>query len=182
MTTKRLLAGMIIPLLLLCPALLFSQGKTISGKVTDAKDGSPISGVSVQPKSASKGGTITGTDGTFKLNVNNSVSVLVITSVGYGSREVPANGSNINVSLTAINTSLNEVVVVGYGTARKKDLTGAITAVGVKDFQKGNITTPEQLIAGKVAGVSVISNGGQPGSGSTIRIRGGSSLSASNDP
>ena len=79
-------------------------------------------------------------------------------------------------------SSLNEIVVIGYGTTRKKDLTGAVTVVDEKDFQKGTITTPEQMIAGKVAGVSVISNSGQPGSGSTIRFRGGSSLNASNGP
>ena len=88
----------------------------------------------------------------------------------------------MDVALVINNTSLGEVVVIGYGTSRKKDLTGSITTVSSKDFQKGNITTPEQLIAGKVAGVSIISNGGQPGQGSTIRIRGGSSLNASNDP
>jgi len=84
--------------------------------------------------------------------------------------------------MVQINQQLNEVVVVGYGTTRKKDLTGSVATVSAKDFQKGNITTPEQMISGKVPGVSITSNGGQPGSGSTIRIRGGSSLNASNDP
>jgi iron complex outermembrane receptor protein len=84
--------------------------------------------------------------------------------------------------LVADNTSLEEVVVVGYGTSRKKDLTGSVTSITSKDFQTGAITTPEQLISGKVPGVSIISNSGQPGAGSTIRIRGGSSLSASNNP
>src|SRR6202040_3198462 len=87
-----------------------------------------------------------------------------------------------HVSLTAGSSSLNEIVVIGYGTTRKKDLTGAVVVISEKDFQKGLITTPEQMIAGKVPGVSIISNSGQPGAGSTIRIRGGSSLSASNNP
>jgi TonB-dependent SusC/RagA subfamily outer membrane receptor len=78
--------------------------------------------------------------------------------------------------------SLNDVIVIGYGTAKRKDLTGSLAVVSEKDFQGGTITTPEQLIAGKVAGVSVTSNGGSPGSGSVIRIRGIVSLSASNDP
>src|SRR5450432_3700944 len=182
MTMKRLLTRILIPLLLLlCPAMLFSQGKIVSGKVTDAKDGSPITGVSVVPKGSTRG-TITGADGSFRLSVNMNVTTLVFSYVGFASMEAAATGDNISVSLTALNAAMNEVVVVGYGTARKKDLTGAITTVGAKDFQKGNITTPEQMIAGKVAGVSVISNSGQPGAGSTIRIRGGSSLNASNDP
>jgi TonB-linked SusC/RagA family outer membrane protein len=183
MTMKRLLAGILIPLmLLLCPAMLFSQGKIISGKVTDTKDGSPLSGVTVSPKGSSNRGAVTGPDGSFKISVGAGVTTLVFSSIGFDAKEAAISGNTISVSLNAVNLALNEVVVVGYGTAKKKDLTGAITTVGTKDFQKGNITTPEQLIAGKVAGVSVISNGGQPGSGSTIRIRGGSSLNASNDP
>jgi TonB-dependent starch-binding outer membrane protein SusC len=182
MTMKRLLSGILVPLLLLlCPAMLFSQAKTISGKVIDSKDGTPISGVSVVPKGSTKG-TVTAADGSFSLTVNNNVTTLVFSYVGFASMERPANGTNVSVSLTAFNAAMNEVVIVGYGTAKKKDLTGSITTVSAKDFQKGSITTPEQMIAGKVAGVSIISNSGQPGSGSTIRIRGGSSLNASNDP
>src|SRR6185437_15047898 len=86
------------------------------------------------------------------------------------------------ITLSQGASNLNEIVVIGYGTAKKKDLTGAVTVVDEKQFQKGTITTPEQMIAGKVPGVSIISNSGQPGAGSTIRIRGGSSLNASNTP
>src|SRR4029079_17784804 len=102
--------------------------------------------------------------------------------VGYGYREVNLSGATANITLATTSGSLNEVVVIGYGTTRKKDLTGSVTAITSKDFNKGAITTPEQLIAGKVAGVQVVSNGGAPGSGSTIRIRGGASLNASNSP
>src|SRR4029079_13437241 len=102
--------------------------------------------------------------------------------VGYGYREVNLSGATANITLATTSGSLNEVVVIGYGTTRKKDLTGSVTAITSKDFNKGAITTPEQLIAGKVAGVQITSNGGAPGSGSTIRIRGGGSLNASNDP
>ncbi len=84
--------------------------------------------------------------------------------------------ATLSIALGVSNSSLNEVVVIGYGSARKKDLTGSVAIVNAKDFNKGAITTPEQLIAGKVAGVSVTPNNGAPGSGSTIRIRGGSSL------
>jgi iron complex outermembrane receptor protein len=106
----------------------------------------------------------------------------VITSVGFVEREVSISGSNMDITLTSSTSALNEVVVIGYGTSRKKDLTGAISTVTQKDFVKGPITTPEQLIAGKVAGVQVTPGSGVPGAGSTIRIRGGTSLSASNDP
>lgn len=158
----------------------FSQN-VITGKVTDSKDATPVAGATVTLKGTSTA-VQTGTDGSFKINAPVS-GTLIITSVGFTQQEIAVKGKQvIAVSLVEGNQQLNEVVVVGYGTARKKDLTGAVATVTAKDFQKGNITTPEQMIAGKVPGVSIVSNGGQPGSGSTIRIRGGSSLNASNDP
>jgi iron complex outermembrane receptor protein len=117
------------------------------------------------------------------MSVPATSTILVFTAVGFSTREEVIPPSNIlNVSLVGFASSLNEVVVTGYGTTRKKDLTGSVANITSKDFQKGVITTPEQLIAGKVAGVSVTSNDGRPGSGAQIRIRGGSSLTASNDP
>jgi TonB-linked SusC/RagA family outer membrane protein len=189
---KRLLVRMHVILIM----LLFLQGsltaqqagggggekRTFSGRVTDAKDGSPLQGVTVQPKGVLAGGVITGPDGRFKITLPAQVKTLVFSSIGYGIQEAPVGAGPVQVSLTANISGLNEIVVIGYGTTRKKDLTGAIATVGEKDFQKGSITTPEQMIAGKVAGVSIISNSGQPGAGSTIRIRGGASLNASNDP
>ena len=149
---KRLLARtQFLLLLLLISAAAFTQTKVITGKVTDAKDGSPMAGVSVVPKGSTHG-TTTGPDGVFRLTVGNNVTVLRITFVGFLEKEVPA-GDNIQVSLAAGNASLNEVVVIGYGTQRKKDLTGAVTTVTAKDFQQGSITSPEQMIAGKVPGV-----------------------------
>jgi len=181
---KRLLVRMPILLLLLIVftgSSALSQKKTIVGTVTDAKDGSPLQGVSVLPKGGGAGAA-TGRDGSFRLVVDAGAQTLVFSFIGYGSREVAAGDGPLRVSLSATNAALNEIVVIGYGTARKKDLTGSVATISEKDFQKGAITTPEQMIAGKVPGVSIISNGGQPGSGSTIRIRGGSSLNASNDP
>jgi iron complex outermembrane receptor protein len=150
--------------------------------VTDPKDGSGISGVNVTAKGSNKG-TQTAADGTYRITVAPSVNVLVFSSAGFVTQEINISGkSTADVSLAVNNSSLTEVVVIGYGTARKKDLTGSVTTINAKDFNKGAITTPEQLISGKVAGVSITSNDGAPGSGSTIRIRGGSSLNASKDP
>jgi TonB-linked SusC/RagA family outer membrane protein len=182
---KRLLAriGIILLTLVCACSASFAQDKAVTGKVTDSKDGSPLVGVTVVPKGSPSKGTVTGGDGSFRLVVPSGTTMLVISSVGFGTQQVEIRGTSVEVRLVASNSSLNEVVVIGYGAVRKKDLTGSVATIGEKDFQKGGaITTPEQLIAGKLAGVSVISNSGQPGSGSTIRIRGGSSLFASNDP
>jgi len=179
---KRLLVR--IPILLFIVLMgwpAWAQKRTVTGTVTDAKDGSPLPGVSVLPKGG-KAGVSTGSDGSFHIAVDPSTRTLVFSFVGYGTREIPISDGPLRITLTSNNASLNEIVVIGYGTTRKKDITGSIAVVTEKDFQKGTFTTPEQMIAGKVAGVSVISNSGQPGAGSTIRIRGGSSLNASNDP
>lgn len=154
----------------------------VTGNVTDSRSGAALAGVTVAVKENSTAVT-TGGDGSFRITVPAKTGTLVISYVGYITQEVSVSGGNAgSISLVQSNQTLNEVVVVGYGTARRKDLTGAITVVNSKDFQKGQISTPEQLIAGKVAGVSITSNGGAPGAGSTIRIRGGASLNASNDP
>jgi iron complex outermembrane receptor protein len=182
MTTKRLLERILIPfVMLLCPAFLFSQGKQVSGKVTDSKDGTPLAGISVVPKGF-PGGTTTEADGTFKLTVNEKVTTLVFSSIGFASKEVEITGGLINVSLSSTNAALNEVIVVAYGSRRKGDLTGAVTSISAKDFQKGAIASSEQLLQGKVAGLQVTTGGGSAGGGSEIRIRGGASLNASNDP
>jgi TonB-dependent starch-binding outer membrane protein SusC len=181
MNLKRLFMAFVLPLV--CFAFANAQDKVVTGRVTDSKDGTPLQSVTVMVKGNTKIGTQTAADGSFRLSVPANATTLVFSSVGFASQEVAIGNGNLNVALVAgAGTNLNEVVVVGYGTTRKRDLTGAVATVNARDFQKGNIATPEQLIAGKVAGVSIISNGGQPGSGSTIRIRGGSSLSASNDP
>ena len=178
---KRLLVRThLLSLLLLVCITTLAQNKIISGKVTDA-GGAPMAGVSVTPRGGGPG-TTTNAGGNFRISVPGNVQTLLFSSVGFDTKELPANAGVVNVSLTAANTSLNEVIVIGYGAQRKKDLTGSVATVTAKDFQKGAITSPEQLIAGKVPGVSIISNSGQPGVGSTIRIRGGSSLNASNDP
>lgn len=183
MNAKRLLKGtMSAVFLLFISTALFAQGQliTTSGTVADSKTGVGIPGVSVSVKGGS-GGTTTNSEGNFTLKVAQG-AILEFSSVGYKPMEQAAQEGAMFVSMAANPTNLNEVVVVGYGTTRKKDLTGSVTTVSAKDFQTGNIQSPDQLIAGKVAGVQIIQNGGSPGAGSTIRIRGGSSLTASNDP
>jgi iron complex outermembrane receptor protein len=166
--------------------LIFAAGAsfaqtTLSGKVTDA-NGAGIQSITVTVK-GTKNATSTGTDGSYRILVPQGATTLVFSGVGYASQELAITGSaSYDVSLQTSASNLNEVVVIGYGTARKKDLTGATTTISSRDFQKGAVATPEQLILGKVAGVNITSNGGAPGAGSTIRIRGGASLSASNDP
>jgi TonB-linked SusC/RagA family outer membrane protein len=182
MSCKNLLKATAMVSLLLLTLLAHSQDKVVSGKVTDSKDGSGVAGVTVTPKGGTSG-TQTGIDGSYRISVGPSVTALVFSSVGFTTQEVSISGkTSVDVALSGTVSSLNEVVVIGYGTRMKKDLTGSVTAVTAKDFNKGSITTPEQLIAGKVAGVQITSNGGAPGSGSTIRIRGGASLNASNSP
>lgn len=181
MSCRKLLQSIVLPAMLLFSQLVFTQDRVVSGRVTDST-GNGLAGVTVTAR-GTRIATQTTNDGFFRLSVPTSVDALIFTSVGFATQQIPIPSTgSMNVSLFGAISSLNEVVVIGYGTVRKKDLTGSVTNVSAKDFQKGNITTPEQLIAGKVAGVSIISNGGQPGSGSTIRIRGGSSLNASNDP
>ncbi len=183
MTSKKLLKALgVFTAMFFLSLSAFSQSKVVTGKVTDAKDGSPLSGVTVSPKGLPTG-TQTGEDGAYSISVTTSVTTLVFSNVGYETKEVSiVDRTNVDISMDVTASSLGEVVVIGYGTARKRDLTGSITTISSKDFVKGAITTPEQLIAGKVAGVQITSNGGAPGAGSTIRIRGGASLNASNDP
>ena len=159
----------------------FAQDRVITGKVTDA-NGAPLTGVSVTAK-GSNAGTQSDAQGQFRISVASSVNTLVISSVNFTSQEVSVQGVNtVNVVLASANSTLGDVVVVAYGTRRKTDLTGSVTAVTAKDFQKGNINSSEQLLVGKVAGLSITTGGGAAGGGSRIRIRGGASLNASNDP
>jgi iron complex outermembrane receptor protein len=178
MTQKRLLPALLITLLLALQT--FAQQRTITGKVTD-NTGAPVSGATVTVKGTNIA-TSTGSDGTYKINVPQEAGTLVISAVGYGNLEAAISGSSVDVSITPTQSNLNEVVVVGYGTARKRDLTGAVASVKAKDFNQGVFASPDNLIQGKVAGVQVINNTGAPGGASTIRIRGISSIRAGNAP
>jgi TonB-linked SusC/RagA family outer membrane protein len=177
---KRML---LIMLLIISPGYLFAQQQaTITGIVKTAPDNLGMPGVSVRLKGTA---TATSTDpkGNFIIKIPAASGILEFSFVGYKTQEVTVSSSTtLNITLLEDAATLNDVVVVGYGTTRKQDLTGSVAVIGTKDFQKGSISTPEQMLSGKVSGVAITSNSGQPGSGSTIRIRGGSSLNASNDP
>jgi TonB-dependent starch-binding outer membrane protein SusC len=177
MNLKRLLT-LILGFVMLSIAAT-AQDKTVTGKVTDSK-GQPVAGATVMIK-GTKTGTATTNDGSFSIKAPTGAT-LVISSIGFTSQEVSAASASSISLVSSAGDALNEIVVVGYGSSKKKDLTGSVVSISSKDFVKGAITTPEQLIAGKVAGVQVTPNGGAPGSGSVIRVRGGSSLNASNDP
>lgn len=159
---------------------------TITGSVRDSK-GEGVIGATILLTGTDKG-TVTDIDGNFRLdNVPGTSASLTVSSVGFTTQVVDVDLSrggsvNISVSLVEDYKVLDEVVVVAYGTRKKEDLTGSVTSVGEKDFQRGNIATPDQLLNGKVAGLQVTSGGGAAGGGSKLRIRSGASLNASNDP
>ena len=181
MDLRKLLYSIGLPLFLFLSITVSAQDRVITGKVTDSA-GRGIAGASVSVKGLPSRGTTTSSDGNFSLSVPAASSTLIVSSIGYAQQELAITGTTVNASLEAVASNLNEIVVIGYGTARRRDLTGAVTNISSKDFNRGAITTPEQLIVGKVAGVQITTNGGAPGAGSTIRIRGGASLNASNDP
>ena len=163
MSCKNLLKSSAVAFLLLISQYVMAQDRVVTGRVTDSKDNSGVPGVTVTPKGA-KTGTQTASDGSFRLTVGSGVNTLVFSSIGYTTKEVDITGkSAVDVSFVISNAQLGEVVVTGYGTARRKDLTGAISSVKAKDFNKGIQNSPDMLIQGKVAGVQVVSNNGQPG-------------------
>ncbi len=180
---KLLLKGLLATFLLVitCTIGVMAQERVISGTVVDGEDNSPLPGVSILVKGTSNG-TVTGIDGMYSISVSDG-AVLVFSFVGYESQEIAVGSSNsINVSMGVDVVALEEIVVIGYGTQKKEDLTGAVTAIGTEDFNKGVISSPQELLMGRTSGVQITTGGGAPGTGATIRIRGGSSLSASNDP
>jgi iron complex outermembrane receptor protein len=168
---------------LLMTVLLFSTGGfaqniTVKGVVVDVNNESLI-GANVVEKGTING-ISTDIEGNFTLSVPQGAT-LVISYIGYVTQEVAATAS-MRIVLREDAEMLQEVVVIGYGSAKKDDLTGSVMAINEKDFQKGLVTNPSSLISGKVAGVQITSNGGRAGGGNQIRIRGGASLNASNDP
>ena len=156
----------------------FAQ-QSVSGLITDSS-GTPLPGVNVIIQGTNIG-VSSDFDGNYQINVDNG-QILVFSYIGYDSVELTVNGANQDVKMTESDSELDEVVVIGYGTVRKKDLTGAVDLVTEKNFAKGSVVSPQQLIRGKVAGVSIVSNSGAPGDDSNVLIRGIGSLNLNSNP
>ena len=171
---------LLVALLVIGSLQLMAQTRTIKGEVTDAQNGEALIGATVMVE-GEKGGTVTDFDGNFSLQVSSSAKKIKVSYIGYIDK-VLSISENMKVKLESDSKALADVVVIGYGTARKSDLTGSVATVKSKDFNKGLVSSPEQLINGKVSGVQIMSNSGSASAGSTIRVRGGASLNASNDP
>ncbi len=180
---KNLISFRILLLFVACTFAFqaFAQEFQVSGKISDATDGNSLPGATVMVKGTTNG-ALTDLDGKYSLKVK-SGNILVFSFIGYDTQEVTITSQReVNVSLKQSSTTLEQVVVIGYGQVKKADATGSISVTSSKDFNKGAITSPQDLLVGKSAGVVITNSGGAPGSGATIRIRGGSSLNASNDP
>lgn len=163
-----------------CLTAVHAQNITVTGIVKDASDATPLPGVSVVVKSTTRG-TITDFNGNYTLQVSQG-ETLVYSFIGYTSQEIVATNNNINVMLESDVQNVDEVVVIGYGSAKKSDATGSVVAIKPDEMNKGLVVNAQDMMTGKIAGVVVTSQGGAPGGGATIRVRGGSSLKASNDP
>ena len=162
---------------LMIAATVFAQSSTVTGQVKDAS-GEPIIGATVSANGKALG--VTDIDGNYSVKAAPGTE-LTITFLGMNPQKVKA-GQNTQVTMSDDSQSLNEVVVIGYGVAKKNDLTGSVTAIKPDEKNHALVTSAQDMIQGKIAGVNVVSDGGTPGGGATIRIRGGSSLNASNDP
>jgi TonB-linked SusC/RagA family outer membrane protein len=162
---------------------VMAQNKIVTGKVTDSKDGSPLPGVSIIAKGTSVG-TNTDASGNFRLSVPGSTNTLVLTYIGYDRQEVAITGAPLSIKLDATSTALSEVAVVsvGYGSQRKKDVTGAVANLSAKNFNQGAIINPVDQLSGKIAGLTITQPGGDPNQHASVRLRGQSSLSGGLSP
>lgn len=169
-------------LLLLMQHVVFAQSRVITGKITDSRDGTGVSGATVVLSGTTTGAT-TAEDGTFSLSVPRNAKSLTVSSVGFAAQEVKIGNSNtINVGLQFGTKSLDEVVVVGYGTQRKREVTSATASVTPEDFRQGGARSPLDLIQGKVAGLTITRTSNNPNSGAAIILRGATSLQGNNGP
>ncbi|WP_223651278.1 SusC/RagA family TonB-linked outer membrane protein [Hymenobacter psoromatis] len=179
---RSALSGKLLLLTLFLPLAGYAQtAREVSGKVTDGI-GTGLPGVTVLVTGTSIGAS-TGADGGFSLQVPATATSLTVSFIGYTKQTVNITGkSTVNVALKDDAQALGDVVVVGYGTVRKQDLTGAVSALGPKDFNKGTFTSPDQLLQGRASGVQITQNSGQPGGAATINIRGNSAVSGTGQP
>lgn len=181
MTKLYLLVRRYLAVVLVFGTLVSFAQQTVTGKVTAAEDGSGIPGVNILEKGTSNG-TVTDADGNFRISVGGNAT-LVFSFVGYTTQEVVVGSqSTVNVSMQSDVTSLSEVVVVGYGTQEKKEITSSVTSVKAEDFNKGTVNDPVQLLQGKVAGLNITRAGGDPNGGFNIRLRGVGTIGANTEP
>lgn len=177
--SKTISKVLTVAVLILLTSLTALAQTVVTGRVTNSVTGAGVPGVTVTVKGTTTS-TQTGDDGSYRIAVPSTNARLVFTSVGYTAQEVSAANAG-TIRFVEASRQMEDVVVVAYGTRKKTDLTGSVTAVSAKDFQKGNIASSEQLLQGKVAGLEITTGGGYAGGGSKIRIRGGASLNASNE-
>lgn len=177
---RKLLKSTLL-LLLMLPMSFYAQN-TLTGVVTESETGLPVPGVNIVVKGTTNG-AITDFDGNYTLQNVEEGDVILFSFLGFANQEIRYEGQNVlDVSLDEDQAALEEVVVIGYGTVSKKDATGAVSQVTTEDFNKGPINSAEQLITGKIAGVSITSGGGAPGDSQNIVIRGQGSLSLTSSP
>lgn len=178
-TKNAIKALVLFTLLTLSPMGASAQVNTVKGNVSD--DGGPIIGATIRLKGSSKAAAVTDFEGNFSLSAPKG-SILEVTYLGYKTKEVKVGAGQLDVTLMQDNETLNEVVVVGYGTMKRADLTGSVTSVGEKAFEKSIPTSIDQVLQGRAAGVQIQANTGTPGGSSTIRIRGTNSINATSQP
>ncbi|MGB5498466.1 MAG: carboxypeptidase-like regulatory domain-containing protein, partial [Maribacter sp.] len=177
----KLIFALLFTLFLIpCSNLIYAQDVLISGKVSDANG--PLIGANVLERGTNNGAQ-TNFDGDFSLKVANEKATLVFSYLGYANKEVAVKGqTTLEIYLEVITANLDEVIVIGYGTTTVKDATGSLVAVASEDFNGGVISSPEQLIQGKAAGVQITASSGEPGAGIEVRIRGSNSVRSNNNP
>jgi TonB-dependent starch-binding outer membrane protein SusC len=181
MTNFYLFVRRYLAVLLVFGTLVSFAQQSVSGKVTDAGDGSGIPGVNILEKGTTNG-TVSDSDGNYRISVGANAT-LVFSFVGYASQEVSVGSqSTINATMESDVTALSEVIVTGYGSQDKKEITSSVVALTTKDFNQGNVNDPTQLLQGKVAGLSIYNRGGDPNSSSIIRLRGISTVGSNTQP
>ena len=182
MNVKLLMRCCYASLLLACSYTSFAQEKRITGKVLDAQTQQPLQGVTINVKGTNTT-VVSNSDGSFSIVAPSSTSTLVVSYVGFNAQEIKVGDqTSLNVVMATNNSPLDDIVVVGYGTQRKRDVTGAMTSLRPEDLNKGVVLTPQQMLQGRAAGVNVTANSGRPGGAAAIRVRGGTSISANNEP
>lgn len=169
-----------ISLLVFC-SQVWAQTKEVTGKVTDGKDGSPLAGATIRVK-GTRTATSSDANGIFRISFQGNKAVLEVSSVGYETVEYNTTGGEVAISLNTVSTSLNEVLVVGYGTKIKRDVTGSVAKVGAKELGFTPVTSFESALQGRAAGVQITQQNGKVGQGINIRVRGSASVSAGNEP